>query len=66
MVIVNKCFTITMRNVEIKAKVVNIYDLIKKAKILSGNSNPEIIKQNDVFYKVSEGRFKLRKFEVSI
>lgn len=54
-----------MRNVEIKAKVVNIIDLLQKAKILS-SSEPEIIKQNDVFYNVSQGRLKLRKFEVSI
>lgn len=54
-----------MRNVEIKAKVHNISDLIEKAKNLTGEQ-PEIIKQNDVFFNVVQGRLKLRKFEVSV
>lgn len=52
-----------MRNVEIKAKVHDALQLIKKAKAIAGHE-PNIIKQNDVFFKVSQGRLKLRKFEV--
>lgn len=53
-----------MRNVEIKARVHNLSDLLEKAEILA-SCVPEIIKQNDVFFKVSKGRLKLRKFEVT-
>lgn len=53
-----------MRNIEIKAKVRCVSDLIKKAANLS-SSGEQIIKQEDTFYKVPEGRLKLRKFEVS-
>ncbi|KAF2905967.1 hypothetical protein ILUMI_00198 [Ignelater luminosus] len=51
-----------MRNVEIKAKVRNLADLISRAKKIS-NSEGTIIPQNDTFYKVQQGRLKLRKFE---
>lgn len=54
-----------MRNVEIKAKVRNLADLLLKAKSLSDTSC-EKISQHDTFYNVSQGRLKLRKFEVSI
>lgn len=52
-----------MRNVEIKAKVHNVSDLLGKAQLLSGQE-PAIIKQNDVFFNTTQGRLKLRKFEV--
>lgn len=53
-----------MRNVEIKAKVRNLADLISRAKKLS-DSEGTLIPQNDTFYKVQQGRLKLRKFEVN-
>lgn len=52
-----------MRNVEIKAKVRCVIELIEKAAKLSG-SDGQIIKQEDTFFKVPQGRLKLRKFEV--
>ncbi|XP_049938099.1 uncharacterized protein LOC126412513 isoform X2 [Schistocerca serialis cubense] len=51
-----------MRNVEIKAKVRNLAELISRAEQLS-NSKGEVIKQEDTFYNVPRGRLKLRKFE---
>jgi hypothetical protein len=53
-----------LRNVEIKAKVRNLDDIVSKAKKLS-NSEGTCIEQDDVFFKVSQGRLKLRTFEVS-
>ncbi|XP_013139275.1 PREDICTED: uncharacterized protein LOC106103906 [Papilio polytes] len=50
-----------MRNIEIKAKVHNVEEICKKAAELSGSSCI-IIKQDDVFYKVNDGRLKMRKF----
>lgn len=52
-----------MRNVEIKAKVRNLTAIIEKAKKLS-DINCEVIKQHDTFFKVPQGRLKLRKYEV--
>ncbi|XP_023011928.2 uncharacterized protein isoform X1 [Leptinotarsa decemlineata] len=51
-----------MRNVEIKAKVCNLDKLVELVKAL-GPQRHEIIKQKDTFYKVPNGRLKLRKFE---
>lgn len=53
----------TMKNVEIKAYVRNLKHLLEAAKLL-GEKEAEIIKQNDVFFNVNQGRLKLRKFEV--
>lgn len=53
-----------MRNTEIKARVRCVKDLIEKAAKLS-SSDEQVIKQEDTFYNVAEGRLKLRKFEVS-
>ncbi|KPJ02296.1 hypothetical protein RR46_08093 [Papilio xuthus] len=50
-----------MRNIEIKAKVHNVEEICKKAEELSGGPCV-IIKQDDVFYKVNDGRLKLRRF----
>lgn len=50
-----------LRNVEIKAKVRDLSDIISKAKSLSGNDG-ELIPQHDVFYNATNGRLKLRKF----
>lgn len=54
-----------MRNVEIKATVKELNKLLERARALSGK-NDEIIKQHDTFYKVHNGRLKLRRFEVSL
>ncbi|KAJ8944785.1 hypothetical protein NQ318_003653 [Aromia moschata] len=51
-----------MRNVEIKAGIKNVNALISKVRSLSDNDG-KIIKQHDTFFKVPQGRFKLRKFE---
>lgn len=51
------------RNVEIKAKIQDLKNIVEKVKQLS-NSEGEEIKQEDVFFLVPEGRLKLRTFEV--
>lgn len=55
-----------LRNVEIKAKVGNLGDIVSKAKKLS-NSEGTWIKQDDVFFRIPQerGRLKLRTYEVS-
>lgn len=52
----------SLRNIEIKAKLVDRKDLDEKASIaekLTGQKAVEII-QHDVFFNSSEGRLKLR------
>ncbi|KAB0797300.1 hypothetical protein PPYR_08294 [Photinus pyralis] len=51
-----------MRNVEIKAKVRNLHNLLVKAKLIS-ESEGKVIPQVDQFYNSIQGRLKLRKFE---
>ncbi|PSN54302.1 hypothetical protein C0J52_11046 [Blattella germanica] len=51
-----------MRNVEIKAKVRSLVDIVNKAKQLS-NSDGQLIKQHDIFFNVPQGRLKLRNYE---
>jgi adenylate cyclase class IV len=53
-----------LRNVEIKAKVQNLTDLLKRAKDASKSSGT-ILKQVDVFFHSKTGRLKLRE-EVSL
>lgn len=50
------------KNVEIKAKVYNIDDLILKVKNLCNNQTGELLMQCDTFYKSNNGRLKLREF----
>ena len=52
-----------MRNVEIKAKIDNPDLKILRVMQLT-NHNCITLKQHDIFFKVTEGRLKLRKFEV--
>lgn len=55
------------RNVEIKAKLEDEKEFNEKVKIaqqLTGQGKAEIIVQHDVFFKVPNGRLKLR-YEVS-
>ncbi|VVC99817.1 unnamed protein product [Leptidea sinapis] len=51
-----------MRNVEIKAKVLNYEKICNLAEQLSG-APYKLIKQDDTFYKVNNGRLKLRFYE---
>lgn len=51
-----------MRNVEIKANVKNLTNLIQKVENITKSFT--LIPQHDTFFKVAEGRLKLRKFEV--
>lgn len=51
------------RNIEIKAKIANETEFNEKveiAKKLTGEKEAEIINQHDVFFKVPQGRLKLR------
>ncbi|KAJ8705686.1 hypothetical protein PYW08_012732 [Mythimna loreyi] len=50
-----------MRNVEIKAKITDYENICKVAEELSGGP-PKIINQDDTFYKVNEGRLKMRHY----
>ncbi|XP_026744000.1 uncharacterized protein LOC113505476 [Trichoplusia ni] len=50
-----------MRNVEIKAKVTDFENICKIAEKLSGGP-PTLINQDDTFYKVNEGRLKMRNY----
>lgn len=50
-----------MRNVEIKAKVTDYDKICKVAEELSGGP-PTITNQDDTFYKVNEGRLKMRNY----
>ena len=47
------------RNVEIKAKVHNLIQLINNAKLLS-NEKGVVLQQKDIFYYCGNGRLKLR------
>ncbi|XP_041989208.1 uncharacterized protein LOC121740536 [Aricia agestis] len=51
-----------MRNVEIKARVHDLNGICKIAQELSG-SKPQLIRQDDTFYNVRDGRLKLRIYE---
>lgn len=51
----------TMRNVEIKARITNLENICKVAEELSGGP-PSIIKQDDTFYRVNNGRLKMRYY----
>lgn len=57
------------RNVEIKAKLTQKefeekMEIAKELTGITGKSQPEILNQHDVFFKVPNGRLKLR-YEVS-
>lgn len=52
------------RNVEIKAKIIDIDYVTDLAKDLT-QSNGVIINQRDTFFKSEQGRLKMRLFEVS-
>jgi predicted adenylyl cyclase CyaB len=50
------------RNVEIKAKVSDIADLMERSKHLA-TSGPTVIHQDDTFFGCASGRMKLRAFQ---
>ena len=52
------------RNIEIKAYLKDVDSCIAKAKSLSGRE-PEIIKQEDIFFKCDRGHLKLRIFSTN-
>jgi predicted adenylyl cyclase CyaB len=49
------------RNIEIKARIASIDTLLPTACALAG-SEPELITQDDSFFRVAHGRLKLRRF----
>jgi adenylate cyclase class IV len=49
------------RNIEIKARIASIEALLPVAQALAGGT-PELIAQDDSFFKVTHGRLKLREF----
>ena len=51
-------------NIEIKAKVNNLEKIKKSVKQIS-QPDPQIFDQRDIFYKVQNGRLKLRTFSVN-
>jgi adenylate cyclase class IV len=50
------------RNIEIKAKVSNIADLMERSKHLA-TSSPTVIHQDDTFFGCANGHMKLRAFQ---
>ena len=50
------------RNIEIKARIGSVEALLPKAQAVAGGA-PEIIHQDDTFFRVPHGRLKLREFE---
>ena len=49
------------RNIEIKARIESVEDLLPRA-CAAAASAPEIIEQDDTFFSVPHGRLKLRQF----
>lgn len=52
----------TKRNIEIKARIADDAAFAKRVEIAKKltNTNGEVLNQRDVFYKVANGRLKLR------
>jgi predicted adenylyl cyclase CyaB len=50
------------RNIEIKARIDRIESVLPRARQVAGGE-PERIAQDDTFFKVPDGRLKLREFE---
>ena len=49
------------RNIEIKARIDSVELLLARAQTVAG-SKPEVIHQDDTFFRVPHGRLKLREF----
>lgn len=52
-----------MRNVEIKARIINFKDFLSKASQIS-DGPAVVLNQTDTYFKVSHGRLKLRQINV--
>lgn len=50
------------RNIEIKARIASVDDLLPRAQALAGGAAPQLIEQDDSFFQVPQGRLKLRQF----
>ena len=50
------------RNIEIKARIARIEDLLPRAQALAAGTDPQLIEQDDSFFHVPQGRLKLRQF----
>jgi adenylate cyclase class IV len=50
------------RNIEIKARIASVAELLPRAQALAGGAAPERIDQDDSFYPCNHGRLKLRRF----
>ncbi|MDE2565697.1 MAG: class IV adenylate cyclase [Burkholderiales bacterium] len=49
------------RNIEIKARIASVEALLPRARALA-DGEPELIEQDDTFFRVPQGRLKLREF----
>ncbi len=49
-------------NIEIKARISHVQDLLPRARSLAGGAEPTLIEQDDSFYPCAHGRLKLRRF----
>ena len=49
------------RNIEIKARISSVESLLPKAQAVAG-AKPQVIHQDDTFFRVPHGRLKLREF----
>jgi adenylate cyclase class IV len=49
------------RNIEIKARIDSVEALLPRARAVAGTA-PELIVQDDTFFRVAQGRLKLRQF----
>lgn len=49
------------RNIEIKARIDSVESLLTRAQAVAG-AKPEVIHQDDTFFRVPHGRLKLREF----
>lgn len=49
-------------NVEIKARIASVQDLVSRAQALSDDPHAQLIHQDDTFFTVPHGRLKLRVF----
>lgn len=50
------------RNIEVKARIGRVEDLLPRAQALAGGAAPQLIEQDDTFFHVPQGRLKLRQF----
>jgi adenylate cyclase len=51
------------RNIEIKARIDSVDELLPRAQAVADGGPPQRIEQDDTFFRVAHGRLKLRVFE---